>query len=813
MAKRKTFNLDKLRGIDLREIGDKGSLSYMSNLLTSDGVNKKRKGWRVLYDFKSPTFEEQRINGIHHFVGEDSHIVVHAGAELFKCDYGLKEIEKIPLDEGVQIGTRQSLGVMFGGVLWLSGMGALLCYDGKTVKKAHGARLAYVPTTTVGIGDAEKGVSPQENEGESLLTAVRKNTLRGLKNDTGSHKFFLDAPARYGYPFKLSASFRVKTSAQGENDYTTRYIGTLNGAEISTVVTVKMETDSLTNEEWTAEAVALDEWGREITVNGLHLSCKVSNGRELTLGFDALAYEADKDNITVEFYEDKSLSYELDGVGAMCESVLKNGESQLILACGGMLYRLRTVDGQIYASSRDAIFVGQENEEITAVSPMSDGYVAVYKKNRFFRLRLEEGDVSGWRIFSSSEGVGCVSPRAVSRLSYDTLAFGGNGIFGIGDNKNAEYMTTKLYNRSARINKAFLGYGREDKAAANCVTHGEHFYLFIGDQAFVTLCDCKDKSGADFGYEWWMLDGCPCTYAASINGTLYMGRGNGEVAIFDEGYTDRTVKTLEAQSLDFVIENRDYSFLSVNYASRVNEGDRISLDSHYVFKSRCDYDAGTGKISIPTGHFYDELGKPSIFEGEEVLIKSSKGDMLYEGIIIKTDPAECQIYCGGLGGADDTGLYLYIKRGKEAEYELVFENGGFYMFSHGSPITLESPNVERVYVKAEKEIECALYTPALDLGDGKAKTLYAIGFTPSPDTEATVEVGYETKRNTFSRSVNIASCLDMDRVGYDRFTFSPRFKESITVNCLERGFDYIRLKLSSVGGRELGICSLSIIYE
>ena len=159
-----------------------------------------------------------------------------------------------------------------------------MCYDGKTVKKAHGARLAYVPTTTVGIGDADKGVSPQENEGESLLTAVRKNTLRGLKNDTGSHKFFLDAPARYGYPFKLSASFRVKTSAQGANDYTTGYIGTLNGAEISTVVTVKMETDSLTNEEWTAEAVALDEWGREITVNGLHLSCKVSNGRELTLG-------------------------------------------------------------------------------------------------------------------------------------------------------------------------------------------------------------------------------------------------------------------------------------------------------------------------------------------------------------------------------------------------------------------------------------------------------------------------------------------------------------------------------------------------
>ena len=106
-----------------------------------------------------------------------------------------------------------------------------------------------------------------------------------------------------------------------------------------------------------------------------------------------------------------------------------------------------------------------------------------------------------------------------------------------------------------------------------------------------------------------------------------------------------------------------------------------------------------------------------------------------------------------------------------------------------------------------------MFTPIDDLATEGKKTLYGIDLVLSDDTRCELVVGYETRKNTFERSIIVGDSLDFDSLDYRDFTFNPRFKQGIKIFCLERHIDYIRLKVKSSGGGMLGIESISLIYS
>ena len=815
MKKRKYYNIEKLLGVNLSEGQGSGeNPSYLRNMIIDDGITKKRKGWRVLYNFRTYSYESLCINGIYEYKGKNkSCLIVHAGTELYECSYDLKEINQIPKAEGVEIKSKKSMGQMHAGVLWISGVGQLVFYDGSKIQKARESSILYVPTTASGITDLHLGLEYTKREYPNQLTGRRINTLRGVKSGIQSHRFLLDTKAAYGKPFSLTASFRVKRSEEIEDDYTTSYIGlSQDGEEISSVITTRIYTESLTDQTFVARSAPVDASGNYVIMEDVKLACKVINGNELYLDFDAISYQKGRDNITVEFTEAQAPSDELDNVELFASTTLKIGDELMLAACGSnKLYCSWDKDGLVYFPRGKVISIGQGAEKIQGVLPMTEDYVAVYKRNSFYRLKINPEEQGVNELFPSLDTQGAINPFVVKRLGYDCLSFDKEGIFGVGDTENDEYVTNRLYKRSTPIDKELKECHFKENACA-CV-HKDTYYLFLDGKVYVANGQCKTKGGDDFLYEWWVFDGCEASCAASINGTLYMGRQNGDIAIFDEEYTDRYDYVLTERERDFVFQEGSPTKIAFNYAINVENGDKIGMDSHYVKVAECQYLKSNNMIYLPLELFLDKGGYVNVFENMDILLVDEQRQIVYEGKLLQVIPSENGIYCRNLDLGEDAILKLYVRNDYSASYTLKQSGTEYELYWGDVPVELYSLEIDRVYIKHKKEIVCELCTPITDLGIKGEKTLCGIVFKPSRDTRCSLRIGYETSRNAFSKELTIGSFIDFEAVDFEDFEFSPRFSKSIRINCLERNFDHIRVWLYSDKGREVGIDSLTLIYE
>ena len=323
MMKRKIYNADITSGLCASGMG----MSYLKNMIMKNGIPQKRSGWKTLYNFRSYTYEPCRINGIYEYKGKDkTSLLVHAGQKLYECSYDLREITEIPCEGGAVIKDKRSRGYMFGTMLWLTGMGQPLIYDGVSVKRVQNGPLCYVPVTATDIRDKELCLPHKKGEEPNVLTGKRINTLRAKKKELLIHKFFLDAPVKYKTPFRLKASFRVRKSTDEADELTTDYIGTDNdGNEVNTVVYTELYTDSVEDGvEIISTEKPVDKLGRRVSIgDDFKFLIQVRNGNELYMMFDAAAHESTGDNIEVEFTAQTEQSASIDEVEIFSVAAMK----------------------------------------------------------------------------------------------------------------------------------------------------------------------------------------------------------------------------------------------------------------------------------------------------------------------------------------------------------------------------------------------------------------------------------------------------------------------------------------------------------
>ena len=811
MGKKKLYKMKRLYDPTLRQ----GICT--KNMIKSDGVLRKRNGWRVIGEFKDSNYNPQKINGIYEFRGQDkTALIIHAGDKLYECSYDLHHKWEIPTEEGIALKNQKSAGVMHNGLLWLSGMGELLVYDGTLVKRVYESSIAYIPTTTVGITETQLGIKPCINEPANLLTRKRKNSLRGQKTELGFHYFQLDTKAAYGQPFKISASFRVKREEEESDEVTTGYVGVnSNEEEVNTVVYVEIYTPVLGKGETESAPICYDANGNVISVKYVNFSWKVENGRDLILYFNALSPQLNEDNITVEFVQDVDENRLLDSVYVMSAIQSERGDSTILLSCGdNRAYYSSTRSDYLYFPQSNVIKIGQGRGEITAIFSMLNGYIGAFKRSSFYRLKINTEAMGEYKVYPSSDTRGCFSPYVSKCLEYDCLAFNEDGVFGTSDTDNAEVITTRLYNRSVGLQAELSQYSEKEGLDAVATVHRGQYYLFLGGRVYISGEKTeKSSSVKDYEYEWLCFENCPCSSAYSTGEMLYMGRENGDVAVFDIEYTDRQEITLSSASGDFMIEQVDKAIVVFNDALGITDGDKARLDTHYVYVGYCTYAPLDCSITLPIDRYFDKDGCVAVYDGMWVKVTDAEGKVLYHGAIKATDPAESRIYCGDLGYSDVTGVQLYFEKGKETEYTLSASGDGFALLCDGKNAILLDLDVERIFLREEKAVECELCTPVTDLDVEGKKTLYGIVLDLSEDTRCTLAVGYETRRNTFERQVVVGDCLDFDALDYNDFVFNSKFKQSVKVYCFERQLDYIKLKVKSSSGGKLGIEGISLIYS
>ena len=780
---------------------------YMKNMVLENGINKKRRGWRVLGAFSGEDYLPRKINGIHRCEGEGG-LIVHAGEELYKCDTLLNERKKLFCGNASLFKDGRSQGCMCGDTLYFGGLGRLLGYKSGELFSVYEHSGAYVPTTSTSICELHVGQGPKLHQEPNVLTRKRKNTLRAVKSERSTHRFLLDGVVDYNSPFRLKVSFRVKTSADVEDELTSPYIGTdANGEEVNTIVTIEDASPRIGTGIMQSHVKAYDANGREITVNGAEFRWRVLGGRELVLYFHGISPSLYEDNIEVEYSVATPLEGTLDSAEIVASSATSQGENVLLLSCGdNKIYYSSPENGELYFKSSNVITIGN-SEAVSAITPMAGGAILIYKRNSCYWLKPQE---QGYEVILVSHSHGAQNPFVARALEGDGIAFSGYGVKGIMQEGSGDNQRAQLYERGGGLWSAFDTLDTAARQSSFAVVHKGVYYLFIDGRAFVA--DPQSAKGSAFEYEWRIFDPCPASCAFSLGDTLYMGRENGEIAVFGIDYKDRERKTLTAKDMDFVLSDGEELTVTVNDNLSVKAGDKISLDTHFAYATSCTFGTNGGVLHIPKESLFDGNDTVQIYVGTEVVLTDVDGELVYQGKIIDVDPSECTVTVDLSGILVGTELFLYVKRTEREKYELVPSDSGYKLYSRGHFLRLYSLEIEQMYIEKEREIECVFCTPITDLDCTGKKTLYQIALTLSEDTDCVAEIGYDTRRNSFSRAVKVGGHFDLDRLDYNRFTFNPKMKGILVIKCLERDFDHIRVKITSSKGEGLGIEGVSVIY-
>ena len=441
---------------------------------------------------------------------------------------------------------------------------------------------------------------------------------------------------------------------------------------------------------------------------------------------------------------------------------------------------------------------------------MADGNIGVYKEKGFYVLCQAEKGLDRSEAYASSDFYGCISPFVASRLGYDCISLCGDGVFYTPPIENAEYRTNRLYPVGNGMGKVLSSCSHKDMHEAAATVFDNRYYLFVGGVAYVAVITGK----GDDKYSWWMLDGCPCRFAASIDGRLYMGRDSGDIAVFYEGCKDLDGVILTERERDFALIDDGGGTVAVfNRGVGAQEGDVACLPEHYCLLGRAVFDSKTGEISVLDGKFFSPSGYATLYEGMEILLIDDGGYEIYSGEILRTDMWKSTVYCGNLGLGQDTYLSVYVKRGKETEYTLKTVNRQLFLYLDGSSVHLLSPDVDHVYLKQEREIECLIYTAFTDLDQVSEKSLLSLAVSLSAGNGGTVTVGYETEKNECSREIKISTGVDFGSFDFNDVDLSAKAKRRLRISCFERAFDYVRVRICSPVGGEISIEGISLIYE
>lgn len=810
--KKKSYTIDNL----FKAIGEENGIESVTNMMEKDGALVKRHGWKVVASFVDEDLYPLRINGIFEFdTRGKSCLIVHAGEYLFECDYDFKTRKKLTVGQGVKVEDRRTQGYMYQDLLWICGMGELAIYDGERVFGIYEHPLPLVPTTSVSIHDDWLSIPPTKNQGENRLTLKRKNSFIGSKGGYSDQSFFLDGQAKYGEPFTIEAKFRVKRRSDYAGSTTTHYEAKdEDGRALNTVAVARVHIDSLTNEKYFLTEGVKDIYERPIQIVNQDVTrwyFQLLDGKELYLSFSCPAFEEGVDNIYVEYTLDSKEDETLKSSDHFAIANTDSGNSIMILCTGKneLIYTDKDL-GFSFFPKENIISIGSSSSKIRGILPMANNYVGIFKDEEFYRV-LIDGEKS--TVLSTCEFCGASNPFLVKRLENDCITVNQKGIFGLCHGSEGKEEGATFYKRDSQIQKELLSHSQTELRGATSAVVGGSYFLFIGDRAYVTnvksKCYKRGKSGDEFEYKWYIFESCPCYSASVVRDILYMGREDGNIAIFDDGYTDRGIGFVLQGDMDALWQfEQDSTRLFFNERIKLEDKVRSSFDSHYLFLSPCTYENGT--IEIPYENLFKN-GEINIFEGDYLLVNDAQGHKILEGRVLKTNPSLCtalidwNFFDSGQG-------FVYVKKDSGEEYTLE-KNEDYYIVKHrGENALIFQPYTHNVYIKEEKNIDCVIKTSPLDLGSWERKNLYEIDLTPSPFSKGRIRVGYETEKNVFKKEVKLGSALDFDSLDLDLFSFNSAFKSNVQVRCLERGFDYIVLTLQGYDTLDFGIEKIGLKY-
>ncbi len=799
------------------------------NLIIDKDTARKRHGHKALTRLFDESLTPLKINGIFDYAYErdGSPIkckIVHAGTNLYQLSDDFKDPQKIPLDTGITLKDQKSKAFISNELLFIIGAGDVLIYDGTLVKSAYKSPLSYIPTTSVGITDHRHEMKRTPNEGSNLFNPRRKNTMlgSGTKKDTDKPSIFLlDEKIAYGTRVIIEAKIRTTTSDSEPDESTTSYIGINEaGEEVSRVVTLRFERDNVTEADgmFLLEPVR-DENGEIIKIkigDKIHdymtmpFGFRIKNNNELVLSFETNPPVVGKDNIMVEYEADIDYGEIIKSaeLGARTNGA-KGGEVLLLSFGENEVYFSDEKRGFFYLPSTNKITLGADGEKITSLIQLWDNVFGAFKENSFFRIKLNNSSQGGFEIYSSLDTVGAYSIYSSSLCDYDCLVFNKRGIFGVSDYKSSASTVSALLCRSNDINEILSAYSEEQKREALSIFINGYFYLFIGDDIFLTSTKQRRGGALDYEYSWCRLTGIGASALAQIDGELYFGTKDGEIRTFFDGYYDLKEVKLTTDNLGLLINNEgEFSALTLDKTELDSlENSFVRIGKHKRKITRCAI-YKNGEI-IMEDSFFDQNGAPAIFDGDTIAAKGAHASCTTK--IITTSPSQKSLKTeASLPFFENESIEIWLEL-ESFDYTLSKEELG-YSLSLGTGKVMVNDDLCEITVLWHLPIACSYETSPILLSDKKAIISRAILELPQ-DSLGELNVEIKTSKASYKRQIALAEAIDFGKLSFNSLSFDKDFEKRISVPLFIRGADYLKVKLSSSTKHPLTLDGIAIEYK
>ncbi len=852
---KKTYEVPLDLGVDLQSplsMIKNGRLSYMKNLICKGGILSKRNGYKSIKTFLDEDFSKLQINGIYSYSTYNDQeeptpcYILHAGANLYKCETDLGSCEKIPLDDGVEIQDTKTRGFLVDNNLFIIGNKEVLVYDGEKIKSPYSVERLYVPTTTIGITDHRHEMKRYKRESPNLLSGKRKNTLMGSNlyvnsaitgNKVEAPIFLLDADIKPYTKMKVNVRIRVRKSTDLIDDTTSCYIGVdANGDEVNTIVNVKYEIDSVSplHTAYLLREPITDDDGREIRIklseedirsyDKLGWAMGIKSRNEIYFSFDLTPPIIGLDNISVEFEEinDDKGDFIYSTLGAVANS---NTGGVIMLLCydnNKIAYSLPNKNG-LYFPRDNCVSVGNYSSPIKGILQMHDNLIGVYKERSFYRLNLENSDslsTTTARVYHSSDECGAVNEYVLCNVDNDSVSFGENGVYGYGSTSNLA-ISPCLSSRGKNIEAELSSYSESEKKSAVAICHDRRYYLFIKDKVYIadSRYKTRDSSGNSgiFEYEWWVWE-CPSVrVAVSLDNKIYLGTKDGEIITLDNEFSDRYSVIYRVSHGELLCKSdNEKTTLYFDMESPPDTSEGVYLSEHEALLSKgalCISENREFKVALTD---FIKNGSAYIYDGMEARVYNSKGEILLSGKIYDSNISKLTFKIDAEEKAtvgEMYTVYLYHKT-REIPYELFKLNDGYILKKGGEPVLIKDTEGLCAFIDKNEEIECEVHTPLISFSEpANKKTLTRVLLLPSASTSGEIELVYESEKNKSTKRLNISNQLNFDLLNFDRLSFSDMLGKAYVLPCLERNFRFIRFKIKSRSKGDFGIESIFCTYS
>ena len=819
---KRIYNFEKIRGVDVTSSPINvapNRASYMINMISEGGTNKKRHGWEDVawFDYSAAldvedinTATRPPINGI--FKYKDK-FVVHAGTRFFLCEAlnGAFRADSLIITEGhPNVENRKSKGYVQGDKLWIVGAGDYLVYDGEKIQPVMNSEYAFIPTTTVGIKAEEYGGGGSRLQAVNLLQKRRKNKLEGMVCDAGvAYRYgyyYLDAEfdesesvilTINSYIKKRTFEMRDGSKFEYEGNVCIEYVGSFNNyGNFESTATVK-EGDT-----------QLLDWLEEIT----HVfSCRNKNKKgEVYLGnFFSTPILENESNITVEFTakSEKSNSFS-------CSTEVDAGKNTLLAVVDeeNTVYFSEFYEGYGYFPDNDFICVGEANEPITALAPI-DNCLGIFKKKALYRVQLNISydDVNcitktEYNLLQLLKGRGAINEYSVASVNGDTVVYDTDGVFGI--------MASGFSKRSSNVDSEITA--RDD---AHAVSYEGRYYLFVDGMVFIADSRFKyyesNRLDSSYEYEWWVWDNCRCRCAFAIDGCLYMGTDDGKIRVFTDEYNDITGKYVHEVDGDVVRYEADMGdFFVFDERLKVESGDLFDLRGIYekFNKNRISIEKVNGGLLSCTFEPSDFQRVKDMVPRYELFLYSKNRNVHILVRLEEVVASERKLVfkCNGAYTVGDE--YDLVRHA--TEYMIRGVGGGLILSNEFNQIAFfTNQNSISGIIKRKVPVSCEMVTGAIDLAVLHSKSLYKLAVMPTSDTVGDISFGYTTNYNNVEHKRQVGRALDFSAFDFNTFVFDGAYFKTFIRRVFERNFNLITLRFASSSDGPFGIENAQAVYS